>query len=275
MAGIILLLVSGCGAIGGLAQTLTGQPGQSRSGQLGSRSGRAFIGGVTAMLVVGFLSQSTFSEAVGTLLDPTGTIDVFQALVLVVSVALAAGFAGQTLLNRVSGQLLQALGPQFEAMNLQFDKERKIRNVDSTILRAAIAVREGHLEVAIQLLEPVLADAEVPAPFLARAHGVVANAKKKSAHLDRNKTGLIYEAVSHVNEAHKLSPDDYRYLFNRACYRWMLGHDAIDDVLLDLRHSIEKGLSFHEIERDEDLATLREHERFQELEATATARMAS
>lgn len=274
MAGLLLLVI-GCGAVGGLAQALIGQSGQARTAQSGSRSGRAFIGGVTAMLVVGLLSQSAFSEAVGTLLVPTNKIDVFESLVLVVSVALAAGFAGQTLLNRISGQLLQALGPHFDAMNLQFDKERKIRNVDSTILRAAIAVREGYLEVAIHMLEPILTDAEVPVPFLARAHGVIANAKKKIAHLDGDRTGLLNEAVNHASEAHRLSPDDYRYIFNRARYRWMLSHDAIDDVLLDLRYSIKKGLSFHEIEKDEDLATLREHARFRELGASATIRVGS
>lgn len=271
IAGTVLLVI-GCGAVGGLAQALTGQSVQPRIGQIGSRSGRAFIGSITAMLVVGLLSQSAFLEAVKKLFQPADTADVFQALMLVASVALAAGFVGQTLLSRVSGQLLKAFGPQFEAVSLQFDKkvamERKIRNVDSMIVRAAIIVREGHFEVAIQLLEPILSDSEVPVPFLARAHGVIANAKKR--------LGLLDEAVNHVDEAHRLSPDDYRFLLNRACYRWMLSHDdAIGEVLQDLRQSIHKGLSFHEIEKDEDLVTLREHEQFRELEATAISRMGS
>ena len=261
---LTLLLVIGCGALGGLAQALVGQPGQSSLGQLGSRSRRAFIGGLTAALVVGLLSQSAVLDAVKTLFAPTDTPDVFQSLLLVASVALAAGFLGQTLLYRVAELLLKELSPQFKAIEKNAAMERKIINVDSTILRASIAVREGYLEVGIRLLEPILSDSDVPVPFLARAHGVIANAKKK--------IGLLDDAVNHVDEAHRLSPDDYRFLFNRACYRWMVSHDAIDEVLRDLRQSIEKGLSLDEIERDEDLAALREHERFRELRTIATAR---
>ena len=84
------------------------------------------------------------------------------------------------------------------------------------------------------------------------------------------KIDLLDEAVSHAGMAHRLSPDNYRFLFNRACYRWMVSHDAIDEVLQDLRQSIEKGLSRNEIMGDEDLATLREHERFSELMVNAT-----
>lgn len=227
---------------------------------MGSRSGRTFIGGLTAVLVVGLLSQSAVLDAVKTLFAPTDTPDVFQSLLLVASVALAAGFLGQTLLNRVANLLLKELSPQFEAM----EKKGKIRDVDFTIIAAAIAVRDGDFEDAIQLLQPILRDSEVPEPFLARAHGIIANAKKK--------IGLLDQAVNHVDEAHRLSPDDYRFLFNRACYRWIVSHDAIDEVLRDLRQSIEKGLSLDEIERDEDLAALREHERFRELRTIATAR---
>lgn len=259
---LALLLVIGCGALGSLAQTLTGQSGQSSLGQMGSRSGRAFIGGITAVVVVGVLSQSAFSDAVKKLFPFTDTADAFQALILVASVALVAGCAGQTLLNRVAQQLLSGLIPRFEAMEKRVAMEGKIRDVDTKILGAVIAVRDGRFEDAIRVLQPILSDSEVPAPFRARAHGVIANAMKK--------IDLLDEAVSHAGMAHRLSPDNYRFLFNRACYRWMVSHDAIDEVLQDLRQSIEKGLSRNEIMGDEDLATLREHERFSELMVNAT-----
>ena len=278
-----LLLVIGCGAVGGLAQALIGQ---SRTGQIGSRSGRAVIGAVTAVIVVGLLSQSAFLEAVNRLFQPADTAEVFQALLLVASVALAAGFAGQTLLKRVADSLLKQLGMQTdqkiaaaeERSAMQTEEkiamERRLRGTESTIIRAVTSVRDADLRFAIQLLEPVLRDPRLPESFIARAHGIIANAKKRIGILEpENKVRFLNEAVNHIDEAHRLSPDDYRYLFNRACYCWMLSEDAIDEVLRDLRHSIEKGLSFHEIEKDEDLATLRGHERFRELEATATARM--
>ena len=254
---LTLLLVIGCGALGGFVKSFAGQPGQPRTGQKGARSRWAFIGGLMAVAVVGLLSQSAFSESVKKLFQPTVTDDVFQPLILVASVALVAGLAGQTLLNSLFRSLLkerQKMRDQFEE---SVTMKRKIRNAEFTTYRAAIAVREGHFEVGIQLLEAILKDTDVPEWLLARAHGVIANAKKK--------IGLLDEAVNHVDKAHRLSPDDYRFLFNRACYRWMVNNNAIDEVLQDLRQSIEKGLSLDEIERDEDLATLRKHERFKEL----------
>lgn len=277
---LIILLVIGCGVVGGLAQALVGQPGQSSHGQLGSRSERAFIGGVTAVVAVGVLSQVALLDHVKKLFSPTDTADVFQSLVLVASVAVVAGFLGQTLLYRLAERVLsgfnlrledveeqvamerKAMEQERKAMEAKVALNRKIRDVDYTITRASIAVGEGHLEVGIQLLKPILSDSEVPQSFLARAHGVIANAKKKS--------GLLDEALNHVDEAHRLSPNDYRFLFNRACYRWMINDDAIDEVLRDLRQSIEKGLSLDAIERDDDLATLRKHERFRELMVNKT-----
>lgn len=267
IAGTLLLVIV-CGASGGLVEALTGEPGQSRAERMRSRSASAVIGSLTATIVVGLLSQNAFSEAVKKLFPPADTAEVFQSVVLVASVALAAGFAGQTLLKRVSDTLLQQFSIQTDkklaAAEEQIALERKLRDMDSTILRAGTKVRDGDLGLAVQMLEPILSDSDAPKLFLARAHGIIANAKKK--------TGLLDEAVNHVDEAHRLSPDDYRFLFNRACYRWTLSHDAIDEVLQDLSQSIEKGLSIHDIEADEDLATLREHERFKELEAAATAR---
>ena len=256
----ILLFVLVCGASGGLVQALTGQPGRSSTEVMGSRSEHAVIGAITALIVVGLLSQSAFSEAVKKLFPPTDTAEMFQALVLVASVALAAGFAGQRLLKRVSDSLLQQFSirtdKKIAAAEEKIAIERKIRDLDSTILRAGTKVRDGDSGLAIQMLEPIVSDSKAPDLFLARAHGIIANAKKQ--------TGLLNEALKHVDEAHRLSPDDYRFPFNRAYYRWMLSDDAIEEVLRDLRLSIEKGLSIDDIERDEDLETLRKHERFRE-----------
>ena len=194
---LIILLVIGCGVVGGLAQALVGQPGQSSHGQLGSRAERAFIGGVTAVVAVGVLSQVALLDHVKKLFAPTDTPDVFQSLVLVASVAVVAGFLGQTLLYRLAERLLSGFNLRLEEVEEQVAMERKtmeakialdrkIRDVDYRISRASTAVGEGHLEVGIQLLEPILSDSEVPQSFLARVHGVIANAKKKAVFLMRH-----------------------------------------------------------------------------------------
>lgn len=164
---------------------------------------------------------------------------------LLSSVSLAAGFTGHALLRRMSSQLLK------------LDTEIKALGGQVKISDAAIAVRDGYLEQAIGLLAPVLDNSDVPRLDRARAHGIVANAKKKLR--------LFDEAVGHVDTAHRLAPEDWRYLFNRACYRWLASNGgAIDDVFRDLKESLDKGLEFRQIEQDEDLATLRKHERFPE-----------
>lgn len=196
----ILLFVLVCGASGGLVQALTGQPGRSSTEVMGSRSEHAVIGAITALIVVGLLSQSAFSEAVKKLFPPTDTAEMFQALVLVASVALAAGFAGQRLLKRVSDSLLQQFSirtdKKIAAAEEKIAIERKIRDLDSTILRAGTKVRDGDSGLAIQMLEPIVSDSKAPDLFLARAHGIIANAKKQ--------TGLLNEALKHVDEAHMI-----------------------------------------------------------------------
>lgn len=247
------LFVVLCGALGGLAQSRVGRtsdnPRRAKSVPLDC----ALIGAVTAMVVVGVFSQSGFSESIKKLSQPSDSADLFQALMFVSAVSLVAGFTGQTLLSRVSEQLLRALGAQVDK---EFAKERKIRDVDSTILKASATVRTGHLEFAIKLLEPILGDSDVSAPFQARAHGVIANAKKKN--------GLLDEAIKYVEAAHRLLPDDYRYFYNRTCYRWLASNGNLDQVWQDLEQAIERGLPLREIENDEDLKTLRETKRYQE-----------
>lgn len=199
------------------------------------------------------------------------------------AVSLAAGFTGEPLLRRLTAQLVKDLSDRLEeersdrleeerkirealakeleeerkireASDKEVAKELKIRNVESEILKGAINVREDDLQAAIKRLEPILNDPDVPAPFRARAHGIIANVKKK--------INLFEEAIKHVEIAHELSPDDYRYLFNRACYRWLAKNGSIDDVLQDLRMSLEKGLSLEEIEIEKDLIELRKQEQF-------------
>lgn len=169
---------------------------------------------------------------------------------LLSSVSLAAGFTGHALLRRMSSQLLK------------LDTEVRVLGGQVKISDAAIAVQDGDPERAVQLLTPILDSPDVPKLDRARAHGITANAKKRLR--------LFEEAISHVDAAHKLSPDDYRYLFNRACYRWLSSNGgAIDDVLRDLKESLDKGLEFRHIEQDEDLAALRKHPRFPEWEKIA------
>ncbi len=152
---------------------------------------------------------------------------------------------------------LKALGGQVKTLGGQ-----------TKISEAAIAVRDGDLKRAIELLTPILDNPDVPQIDRARAHGIMANAKKRLYLLDEEKN-LLKDAVSHVDAAHKLAPDDYRYRFNRACYRWLLRNgEAIDDVFHDLEESLKKGLEFREIEEDEDLVELRKHERFPDWEAS-------
>ena len=166
---------------------------------------------------------------------------------LLSSVSLAAGFAGHALLRRMSSQLLK------------LDTEVKALGGQVKISDAAIAVQDGDPERAVQLLTPILDSPDVPKLDRARAHGITANAKKRLR--------LFEEAINHVDVAHKLSPDDVRYLFNRACYRWLSSNGgAIDDVFRDLQESLNKGLAFRDIEQDEDLAALRKHPRFPEWE---------
>ena len=264
----IFLLVIGCGALGGLAQALIGQPGQSSLGQMGSRSTRAFIGGVTAVLVVGALSQIAVLDAVNELFKVAEAADKFQSLLLIVSVSLAAGFWGQTLLYRVTERLLSGFDLRLKETEEKVAMERKIREVDRAISSAVSDVREGYRKRGIESLRPILSDSEVPARSLARAHGVTANAKKMIALLNEpvDRVGLLNEAVDHVSVAHRLLPDDYRFLFNRACYLWLISSDNIDKVLQDLRQAIAKGLSFDQIKRDKDLETLREHECYRAFE---------
>lgn len=164
---------------------------------------------------------------------------------LLSSVSLAAGFAGHALLRRMSSQLLK------------LDTEVKALGGQVKISDAAIAVQDGDPERAMQLLTPILDSPDVPKLDRARAHGITANAKKRLR--------LFEEAIRHVDVAHKLAPEDYRYLFNRACYRWLLRNgSAIDDVFDDLKASLDKGLAFCDIRDDPDLATLIKHERFPE-----------
>ena len=245
--GVVIFVVVFCGALGGLSQSLIGRlPGAEPEQPWRVWLTRVFIGAVTAVVAVGFFLQSDFSEAIGKLFQPTSQpADEFRALMLLASVSLAAGFTGHALLRRMSSQLLK------------LDTEIKALGGQVKISDAAIAVRDNDPERAIELLTSILDSADVSKLDRARAHGIMANAKKKLR--------LFAEAAGHVDAAHKLSPEDYRYLFNRACYRWLSNNGgAIDDVFRDLKESLDKGLEFRDIKQDEDLATLRKHERFPE-----------
>ncbi len=208
---------------------MIGPPSEANAGTLWlAWLKRAFIGAVTAVVVVGFFLQNDFSEAVGKLfLSTSQSADIFRALMLLLSVSLAAGFAGHVLLSRISAKLL--------------DTKLKALGDQAKISEAAIAVLDDNSERAIELLTPILDNPDVPKQDRARAHGIMANAKKKQRRFG--------EVIEPVDAAHKLSPDDYRYLFNRACYRRLLSNGAaIDDVFDDLKESLDKGLEFYYIE---------------------------
>ena len=95
-----LAFVIGCGALGGWVQGFVRRPDQSSGEQIGTWK-RIAIGGVTAVIVVGILSQSAFSDAIEVLHQWEEGAGRFEALVLVAAVALGAGLAGQTFLRRV------------------------------------------------------------------------------------------------------------------------------------------------------------------------------
>lgn len=166
-----LLLVIGCGVLGGLAGARIEKPERDRDRQKASKSDHALSGVVTAVIVVGLLSQNSFSGAVDKLTESSYLVDEFKSLVFVAAVAMAAGLLGQTWAYRVAERLLIAQDPQLQVLRDEIEgriaQESRSNREQLTILRAKTAVRDGSFETAIRLLEPILSGSDVPARVLA------------------------------------------------------------------------------------------------------------
>lgn len=165
-----LLLVIGCGVLGGLARARIEKPERDRDRQKeqkDSKSEHALSGVVTAVIVVGLLSQNSFSGAVDKLTESSYLVDEFKSLVFVAAVAMAAGLLGQTWVYRVAEGLLIAQDPKLQVLRDEIEQriaqESRSTREELTILRAKTAVRDGSFETAIRLLEPILSGSDVPA----------------------------------------------------------------------------------------------------------------
>ena len=145
-----------------------------------------------------------------------------------------------------------------------------IGKVKSAIVSGRLIVQSGDPQRACDELEPIISeidkdDKDIPAKLRALAHGVVACAKKR--------TGQFERAFEHAKEAIKLDNNDYRYVYNLACYRWLSKkstistiedrENIIEAVVRDLR-SIKKHLKREVVENEIDFEGLRKEKQFKE-----------
>ncbi len=181
-----------------------------------------------------------------------------KSYVLLVSVSFLAGAFGKQVVSMAGERLLKEA--KMEAKEAKVEAESARRQADR-------ATAMGYTLQAVQLdrkKEPkeALAMAELALesdPSYANAYGEKARALKR--------LGRVEEALSVVEEGLKKDPDKAALLYNRACYKALLGRFSNpDEVLAGLKRAFEINPELKtEALKDEDLARVRDLPEFNKL----------
>jgi tetratricopeptide (TPR) repeat protein len=238
------------GAGGGLVGSLLRGDGRFIPCDTDQRSGLQL--GAVADLFIGL------GGAASALFLFSGTLqfvpDKPDSYVLIISVSFLAGVFGKRLLDLAGKRLLDLAREQA--------REEAKKEVRSELAEpAAVAYTTAALELnKVGRHEEAVKLAELA---IERDPTYVNAILEKGRALHRLRRTA--EALSVIEEALKRWPEGPRLLYNRACYRAVLGHPT-EDVLADLRLALGGHPALRRVAKDDaDLASVRDLPGFQEL----------
>lgn len=182
-----------------------------------------------------------------------------KTYVLLVSVSFLAGAFGKDVVVTAGERLLREVKTEASAAAATAQSAQHDANKATAIgyaLQATVLLREGKPKEALDVANLAL---ELD-PKNATAYGEKARALKRLNRLD--------EALLVVEEGLKIKSDKAPLLYNRACYKLLLGKGTREEILADLKKAITiKPELKKEARGDEDLRSLRDWDEFQKLVA--------
>jgi hypothetical protein len=182
-----------------------------------------------------------------------------KTYVLLVSVSFLAGAFGKDVVVTAGERLLREVKTEASAATATAQSARHDANTATALgyaLQATVLIREGKPKEALDVAKLAL---ELD-PKNATAYGEKARALKRLNRLD--------EALLAVEEGLKIKNDKAPLLYNRACYKLLLGKGTREEILADLKKALTlKPELKKEARTDPDLQSLRDWDEFQKLVA--------
>jgi tetratricopeptide (TPR) repeat protein len=182
-----------------------------------------------------------------------------KTYILLVSVSFLAGAFGKDVVLAAGERLLREAKTESKKASVKAESAQNSANEATSIgytLQAIALLRDGKPADALEMTSLAL---EMD-PKNASAYGEKGRALKRL-----NRVG---QALAEVEEGLKLKPDKAPLLYNRACYKLLLGQGPREDILADLKKALAINPELRKDARgDEDLKPLRDLDEFQKLVA--------
>lgn len=179
--------------------------------------------------------------------------------VLLVSVSFLAGAFGKDVVVTAGERLLREVKTEAREAKVEAQSAHNNANVATSIgytLQATALLRDGKPQEALDMANLAL---EMD-PKNVNAYGEKARALKR---LNRTE-----EALQAVEEGLKVKGDKAALLYNRACYKLLLGKGSREEILADLKKALTiKPELKKEARTDPDLQSLQDWDEFQKLVA--------
>lgn len=243
---LIWWIIAG-GALGGLVSGLVKPSNLQLTLWGGKRMKPGFIGdmvvGLTAAIAVFFLLGAVF------IIDISAEATL-QDQIKILSLAVIAGFSGNSLLNRLSNNLLGSVSEKVNEMEGKLETINRHQKAKEYLEQGIHLADNGDYTSAITFYNLALTEH----PYYSKALCRKAMSLKR---LDQ-----VEEALALMEDLLKHDATDASAWYNKACYRLLLGHEK-KAVLADLRKSIEQLSWFKTLAKsDPDFTSLKDDTEF-------------
>lgn len=254
----VIIILSG-GTIGGLLRGLFDKGGKFVLGEL--RLGSAvevefgslyeILAGIGAALAVFFLLAGVV--VLGN--------DIW-AILRILAVSIIAGVGGKTVLGLLRTRFERELGEVDKRLSEAENREKGI-SYYSRMGTANSLLIQGDFHSALEIFRSLQEDDPTRHEgYIGQAAALKRIAQEEFEDNETERLRFLDMAIEKTSEAIRKAPDNAQGYYNRACYTVLRQFD-IQDVLADLRRSIELRASYKQMaRRDRDFAEIRENQLF-------------
>ncbi|MFL6544306.1 MAG: hypothetical protein ACJ8LM_03890 [Candidatus Udaeobacter sp.] len=306
----VTFFLSASGAIGGLAWHLVNNDGYvifptvrevPEAEKVAGTKDRGWKMGVWSDVLIGLIAANSIHLAIAGMVDYQGAVTDPQKQARInfslIALGILSGFAGATLLESLSKQLKKALltPEQEKRLGKEVANSSPVREAIHEQFFQVVDIAEGLSQAGAALNAPVGNAATLPgceaairtlqaafnafphirilAIYLGRLHRKIAEITSNDAEFDEAIRVLANSLQSRRDANIKKGKDDADILYNRSCYRTILGtrrlaqkDELFDSAWQDLKESVAVSPpNLDEALKDDDLAPLREVQDFESL----------
>jgi len=245
-----IFIIAGFGGAGGFILGISNDSTNTIILPGGKKIELGFIGDVA----VGATAALAFFSFAGSIINiDIAYINNTSEMLKLCSISVIAGFAGITLLENLSIKLLNKVEKKVSEVDEKIHNFEIASNAKNFIIEGEFCVNNKQYSEAIN--------------FYNYALNIDPNNKvalyKKGFALKR--VGNFKEALTCADKAIDIDPEYGPALYNRACYKTILGYD-IDEILVDLKKAISRSNTYRIwAQKDDDFKKIENDPKFREL----------